>query len=242
MADRALVTEGVALVVIGVIAVSLFLYFSLAVLGPMAPMRGSYLEENPTYAELFYNVSALANSSGRLLGGWVEALVMVSEESPSYLIQSVDVVRGGGSPQVVQNLSKIAGTEPLSYELETPFLNSPYIMSQYPSRVIVVGGVPYSVSAEPVNVTYAGVNVTGTLYYQLSTGFLVEASLREVNASSGALYQYLNYTLINVTVLSPLARAPARMGAGVLMFSLAVLAAVGGAGLVIGADRLVRAM
>jgi len=50
--------EGVALILIGVIALGLYLGLAYAFLAPYEPLHYSSLPENPTYVALIYNVTA----------------------------------------------------------------------------------------------------------------------------------------------------------------------------------------
>jgi hypothetical protein len=60
--------EGVALILIGVIALGLYLGLAYAFLAPYEPLHYSSLPENPTYVALIYNVTPTCTPRTRAPG------------------------------------------------------------------------------------------------------------------------------------------------------------------------------
>ena len=104
--DRQTVIEGVALIIIGVIALGLYLGLAVSQLTIYYPLRGSSLAENPTYEALFYNVSARLYHENST--GWALIMVRFNQTQPPFMVMGVYVVRTGGSPVIVASLQSLA--------------------------------------------------------------------------------------------------------------------------------------
>lgn len=238
--DRAAVVEGVALILIGVVALGLYLGFSLTNLTQYYPLAGSSLPENPTYEALFYNVTATLYNINQ--SGWVFLMVRFNETEPPSLVMGVYEIRAGGAYSVVSSLQGLAISPTIFNESSQPFVMPSYELQSLPHGVLYFKGVPYPVAIENVSNISGGDNLTGRLlaYYDLSNGDLLLANL-SYRYANGTPYSDAVYTLYNVTVLSYHRGVLSIVNVPVVYFAYGVLAAVAGAGLAVGLARLLTA-
>ncbi|MFP3172257.1 MAG: hypothetical protein RXQ79_04345 [Acidilobus sp.] len=247
--DRAAVVEGVALVVVGIIALGLYLGLALTQLTIYYPLPGSFLEENPTYEALFYNVTSHLYQSNS--SGWALIMVRFNETSPPLIVMGVFVLRTGGSPDVASILQGLSVSPAPFEESSQPFVVNSTDLWRLPHKVIYLNGKLYA--AAVLNIT----NITAcpspgvacltplrgslTSYYDLSSGNLLLANL-SFSYVNGTPYSVTVYKLYNVTVLYYHRGALSIESLPLLYFSYGVLAVVAGIGIAVGAARIMSAI
>ncbi|ADL19193.1 hypothetical protein ASAC_0787 [Acidilobus saccharovorans 345-15] len=235
--DRQTVIEGVALIIIGVIALGLYLGLAMSQLTIYYPLRGSSLAENPTYEALFYNVSARLYHENST--GWALIMVRFNQTQPPFMVMGVYVVRTGGSPVIVASLQSLSLQPTEVLESAQPFVLNETELEQLPHLVYYLNGAPYAAAQLNVtNITNGNLRGSITSYYDLSTGNLLFANLTYVYAN-GTPYSTAIYKLYNVTVLFYHDGVLRVQDVPLVYFAYGVLALVAGVGMVLGAIRIV---
>ncbi|MGC9072303.1 MAG: hypothetical protein ACP5HK_06400 [Acidilobus sp.] len=234
------VVEGVSLVLIGLLALGLYLGLSLSLVRPFEPLSSSILPENPSYVALMYNVTALSYPTNQ--SAWALLLVKFNETSElassGLLTMLTYVTRVGGSPTLASSLESLTQPPAEVPEGGQPFIAYADELSALPHSVIFLKGSPYSVAVLEENLTGpAGLFGREVAYYSLSTGVLLWASL-DYYYANGTPYTSVNYTLYNVTALAQRSGSLVIVRTGLVMLSLGVLAGVAGVGLVVGVQRI----
>ena len=232
--------EGVALILIGVLALGLYIGLALALVGPYEPLRSSILPENPTYVALMYNVTARYLSANET--AWALLLVRFNETqstvSKGTMYYLAYVTRTGGSPNLSSMLTALSYGPSQVPEGGQPFVAYGGELSELPHAVIFMSGRPYPVAVLKENfTTTTGLTAEEVAYYSLSTGFLVRGRVSYVSPNGTTLF-VMTYRLYNVTLLRSTPGGLVMVRAPVLYASLGVLIAVAAAGLVAGAYRL----
>ncbi len=232
--------EGVALMLIGLLALCLYLGLALGTLTPYEPLGYSILPENPTYVALMYNVTARSAQSNET--AWALLLVRFNETrstvSKGVMYYLTYVTRAGGSP----NLSELLTG--LSYgPAQVPEGGQPYVayegeLSELPHATIFASGSPYPVAVLRHNfTTTTGLIAREVVYYSLSTGFLIRGDVSYLFLNGTPLLT-MTYRLYNVTLLQGRSGVLMTVRAPLLYLSLGVLASVAAAGLTAGLYRL----
>ncbi len=237
------VIEGVALVLVGLLALGLYIGLALNLLTPYEPLRSSILPENPTYLALVYNVTARLYPYNET--GWALLLVRFNETSSTVsqgtLYYLTYVARVGGSPQIASSLESLSYGPSAVPEGGQPYVAYGQELTELPHAVIYLSGSPQPAAVLAQNVS-GGAGLVGeeVAYYSLSTGILLRASVA-YSYANGTPFSEVNYTLYNVTVLQYRYGQLMIVRTSLIYGSLGVLAAVAGAGLVAGLGRVLSA-
>jgi len=237
--------EGVALILIGVIALGLYLGLAYAFLAPYEPLHYSSLPENPTYVALIYNVTAHLYPKNE--SAWVLLMVRYNQTSQlAYMHMTTYAVyplRFGGSADLLSQLGGLIVPPTDVLESWQPYLATQDNLSELPHhwlphQVIFFKGSPHAVAVLAENLTTpSGLVGNETVYYSLADGVLLEASIG-FSYPNGTPYSLATYELYNETVLGSRAGGLYIVKVPLLYLTFGVLAFVAGTGIVVGAQRV----
>jgi hypothetical protein len=232
--------EGVALILIGVIALGLYLGLAYAFLAPYEPLHYSSLPENPTYVALIYNVTAYLYPKNE--SAWVLLMVRYNQTSQlAYMgmtTYAVYPLRFGGSTDLLSQLGGLIVQPTYVFESSQPYLATQDELGGLPHQVIFLRGSPHAVAVLAGNFTTpSGLIGSETAYYSLANGVLLEASIG-FSYPNGTPYSLATYELYNETLLGSRSGGLYIVKAPLLYLTFGVLAFVAGTGIVVGTQRV----
>ncbi|AFZ70013.1 hypothetical protein Calag_0231 [Caldisphaera lagunensis DSM 15908] len=203
------IAEAVVLIIIAIVALSLYVYNANYYLSPLTP-NNNYLKTNPFKVQLIYNVSESVFTNSTPETGWTQIIVTLSEYNSTYDILSTSILNFGGSSNVVQALYYSTGNS-IVLNSNIPFIANTTLLSNSTKEIFYneTNVIPVAFQNLTYKISQNGINYTATYgqYYDLSSGILVYRtfSLTANNAlvANGSMtLQKVNYLSNSNTTLN----------------------------------------
>ncbi len=204
------IAEAVILIIIAIVAFSLYVYNASYYLNPLTP-KNSYLKTNPFKVQLIYNVSENIFLNATPESGWIQIIATLNKYNSTYDTLSTSILNFGGSSGVVQALYYSTGVNLVS-DTNIPFIANTTLLSNSSKEIFYNGTniIPVAFQNLTYKINQNGTNYIATYgqYYDLSSGILVYRafSLTANNtlvANGSMILQKVNYLSNSNTILNP---------------------------------------